>query len=169
MRYRPGTGGFSTAELVVTLGVLSVVSAIAMPRMSEALRANRLNSVSRQVLGDLRRARGLAVSGRTIDEGPPALKIRAAGIRIDTPYRYSVFIDVDDDPENFNEVDVHTIELDKIDPQGTLQITKPAAGTRIRLDRRGGTRRTISVVIEDAGRGRSRQILLTSGGQARLE
>jgi len=161
--------GFSVAELAVTLAVFSVVSAVALPRVATVMRSQKINSVARHVLGDLRRARAVAASGRVIDEGPPIRRIKAAGIRIDTPTRYSVYMDLDRDPDNSNDVDIRTVDLADIDPEGTLQISEPTAGTKIRFGGDGGTDQTITFVIENVTEEREREILLTQGGQARLK
>ena len=54
--------GFSLPELLVVLGLLTIIGAVSMPYLLGAIRNSDFNSAVRQVAGDARFARSLAVS-----------------------------------------------------------------------------------------------------------
>ena len=54
--------GFSIAELLVVVGLLAIIAAVAMPYLLGAIRGSDFNAAVRQVAGDARFARSLAVS-----------------------------------------------------------------------------------------------------------
>jgi len=60
-----GTGGVTAIELVVTLVVVTILVAIALPTFTTTLEFFRLDGAARQIAGDLRYAQSLAVSRGT--------------------------------------------------------------------------------------------------------
>lgn len=167
---RSSRRGYSMLELLVVISITGLMAGLALPQVAAQLREGRLNTTTRQVANDLRRARALAVSGRVItaSSGPMAsVKARVAGIRFDSATRYAVFLDPDDDPANFNEVDVKTVDLEQIDLEGHLLISQPATGTQIRFRRNGSTGRQ-ELVISDPGQNKRRRIVVTAAGQTRI-
>lgn len=61
-RNRAGCAGFSLAELLVTLGLIAVASAAAVPTFTESIRQTRLTAATDLVSGQVRSARLAAVS-----------------------------------------------------------------------------------------------------------
>jgi prepilin-type N-terminal cleavage/methylation domain-containing protein len=57
-----GRDGFSAAELLVVVAMLAVLAAVSMPIFAETLRNSRLSGAARQLVGDIRHARSLAIS-----------------------------------------------------------------------------------------------------------
>lgn len=53
---------FSLPEVLVALGVLAIITAVAVPQVINAIRRSDFNAAVRQVTGDARLARSLAVS-----------------------------------------------------------------------------------------------------------
>jgi prepilin-type N-terminal cleavage/methylation domain-containing protein len=56
--------GFSTIELLVVLGIILILSGMALPQMTSMLQTFRANSAMDNVVGQLRSARELAISRR---------------------------------------------------------------------------------------------------------
>ena len=56
--------GFSLVELLVVLGLLALLAALAPPLISGAVDGARLNSAARQVVAGLRAARGQAAASQ---------------------------------------------------------------------------------------------------------
>mgnify|MGYP000050072360 CR=1 FL=1 len=54
--------GFSLIELLVAVAVLSIVLAMAVPSLSQTRRSNEVKTVQSQLLNDLTRARGEAIT-----------------------------------------------------------------------------------------------------------
>ncbi len=54
--------GFSLPELLVAVGILAIMALVAMPYLLGAIRGSDFNAALRQVAGDARFARSLAVS-----------------------------------------------------------------------------------------------------------
>jgi Tfp pilus assembly protein FimT len=59
------TGGFTVAELLIALVLLSVATGIAMPKVTEAMRTARVDRASRAVALDLEQALGFAARQRS--------------------------------------------------------------------------------------------------------
>jgi prepilin-type N-terminal cleavage/methylation domain-containing protein len=57
-----GRGGFSAAELLVVVAMLAILATVSLPIFAETLRNSRLSGAARQLVGDIRHARSLAIS-----------------------------------------------------------------------------------------------------------
>jgi Tfp pilus assembly protein FimT len=168
---RPGRRGSSMLELLVVVSITGLLAGLALPQVAAQLRESRLNTMTRRLATDIRRTRALAVSGRLISgaSGPStSVKARVAGIRFDSATRYSVFLDPDEDPGNFNEIDLKTVDLEEIDLEGNFKITQPVAGTQIRF-RRNGSTTVQELVVADPGQNKRRSIVVTAVGQTRIK
>lgn len=64
-RGRP-SAGFTAVELIVTMGVLAILVAIAVPSMQSLIRRNNVASEANRVVASLQQARTLAISGGPI-------------------------------------------------------------------------------------------------------
>jgi prepilin-type N-terminal cleavage/methylation domain-containing protein len=58
----PGHPGFTILEVVIVMSIMAVTAAIALPRVADAIRHNRVNRAAMIVEGDLRTA--FSVAGR---------------------------------------------------------------------------------------------------------
>ena len=160
--------GYTMVEMVVVMGIVMISVALAVPLFRDTIRDQRLNSIARNLIGDVRRAQSLAATGRQVSAGPPVTRIQAAGIRFDTATRYVIYVDVDTDATNSNETDVALVDLDAASSQNKVRITAPAVGTKIRF-RRDGTTTSRTVTFGDSERNKSRTITISAGGQARID
>lgn len=156
--------GFSLPETMTVMTVTGVMLGVAVPKFGAMMRSNQLEKHTRALAVAIKRTRTLAVSGMIIEEGPPLVRATVAGIRVDTPYRYSVFVDRDGDSTNFNELDVVTVDI----PEGPIRIYKPEPGTQVRFEKNGSTT-TTRFVIADPDKRQYRSIELTAGGQVRVQ
>jgi prepilin-type N-terminal cleavage/methylation domain-containing protein len=57
--------GVTLAELVIVLVILGLLSAIAVPRLADTIRRQRLDNASRRLVEDIRLARSLAIRDKT--------------------------------------------------------------------------------------------------------
>jgi type II secretory pathway pseudopilin PulG len=57
-----GRGGFSAAELLVVVAMLGLLAAVSLPIFAATIKNARLSGAVRQLAGDIRSARSLAVS-----------------------------------------------------------------------------------------------------------
>jgi prepilin-type N-terminal cleavage/methylation domain-containing protein len=162
------THGFTLPEIMIAVGIAGMLAALAVPRFGDMVHRSRLNGTARSLAADLKQARSLAVTRRVLQPGTDGPRAVQAGLRIDGPTRYALFLDPDDDPTNLNEVDVQLVDLTSIDASGGLRIEAPAPGTQIRFDPDGSTTATELVLTSAAGGG-SRHIELTGGGQTRVD
>lgn len=62
---RTGSRGYSLLELMVTIGVLAILSAFAMPSLRDFIRRNRAIAQSNAIMADLQLARGQAAATRS--------------------------------------------------------------------------------------------------------
>lgn len=62
MKLRQGQAGFSLAELMVVIGLLAILSAIAAPSFLRSLPEQRLKNAARTLYADIQRARMLAAN-----------------------------------------------------------------------------------------------------------
>jgi len=56
--------GFTLVELMITVAVIAIVAAIAMPNLTELMRRNRLTSAANEMVALLQTARTAAISNR---------------------------------------------------------------------------------------------------------
>lgn len=76
--------GFTLFEMVIVLAVVAVVSAVAIPRYSNAVQRYRAEAAARRIASDLERTRTLARAGsseRTIEFRPSTLAYYIEGER----------------------------------------------------------------------------------------
>ena len=170
--HRGRRGGFTVPEMLVVVAILALMAGLAIPKLSEGMRRNKYDKLARNFVRDIRRTRALAATGRVIEmdttTNAAPVRARVAGIRIDSPTRYAIFLDPDTDDSNYNEVDIELIDLELEDPTGAMKIQSPAPGTQIRFLRTGSTH-TTNIVFMDTETQKMRSITLTAGGQTRVE
>ena len=154
-------------EIAVTMSIAAFMTAMAIPRFSSMMRSNQLDDITRTLMQDVKRTRALAAAGKTISEGPPRIRAQFAGIRIDSPYRYSIFIDPDDDSQNVDTIDVHTVDLGEYGGEANVRVLYPVPGSQIRFSKDGGTT-AVLIVVADLGKHQKRVIEVTAGGQTRV-
>lgn len=66
MNIRKSQAGFSVTEMLVTLGVLMVASAVAIMNVSPAVRVSHMETAYQNTLNQLRLARQIAIDKRTV-------------------------------------------------------------------------------------------------------
>ncbi|MCC7383006.1 MAG: prepilin-type N-terminal cleavage/methylation domain-containing protein [Deltaproteobacteria bacterium] len=162
--------GFTLTEMMVTVAIIGVLAALAVPMFYRLQRQNRLRSDARMLLAHLAKARGLAVSGK--DGGPtsgwgPDDRTRSAGLRIDSTTQYVVFIDRNLSTDG-DEVTVETVDF-SLRPDAQTVIDAPAVGTEIRFRGNGTVVQPENLTVRDPTLSESRTIVLSGGGKARLE
>lgn len=126
--------------MFVVVAIASIISAVAVPAVFRALRANHQQAQIRDVLGDLQRVRSLAMQGARYraDGSPiprrsappsntiaPTFTAKLAGIKVNSRTSYSLFVR---DATNSNEQVVDVVVLD---PDTGLEIVWPRPGTAI--------------------------------------
>ncbi|GAB4280455.1 MAG: hypothetical protein Kow0092_36080 [Deferrisomatales bacterium] len=162
--------GLTLVELMVALAVLGILAGVAVPYLLGNLPTYRVNGAARQVLGDLRLARTLAV-----EHGIQAFVAFDVAQR-----RYTVGLDTDEDEswDPARDETVKTVDLRELYPgiefgsQGgdTVTFTSPDAVARFTAD---GTSQGGSVFLRpegDTSGERDRAVVVSATtGRVRIE
>ncbi|MFO0725472.1 MAG: GspH/FimT family protein [Myxococcota bacterium] len=155
--------GYSLMEVMVTVGLIAILAALAIPKTREMMDRSRFNGAVRQGAGALETARGWAIS-RSNQGG---VRAETAGLRVVSRTAYEIFVDPDDDTTNNNEVVAQRIDLLEVSPEGNVHVLE-APGTMIRFRRDGGTTaQTLSFV--DQRTGLRRAVRVSAAGFVALE
>ncbi|MEX0623981.1 GspH/FimT family pseudopilin [Saccharospirillum sp.] len=158
--------GVTLIELMIGIGMLAILVAIAVPNYQLLVKNNRLTSASNELLGVFQVARAEAVrSNRRV-----VLMLEPAPVATNNEGHVMVFVDADrDSVQDAGERQVRTFLL----PAGTLTLTAVnGSGTavdRISFQPDGRTldSATMSVSVCD-DRGKGKALSLLGSGQARL-
>lgn len=175
--------GFSLVELVIVLAIIGVLAAVVVPSFTRVKERQELNDLARRTLVDLRQARTIGASGRTIGDGftenttpingpgdpTGAVRVRFGGIRIASTTSYTVFGDNDNIANNGGERDIAAIDFTTNNRGTRVRIAEPAPGTEIRFHP-NGTRASGpgTMVLEDATTGNRKTITITAAGIAKF-
>lgn len=124
--------GFTLIEMIITIGLISILGAIAVPWFTGLLRRSALTSVVRRLAGDLQNAKVYAVSGRQIT-GSPNVRSRSGGLIILDDHQYQLFVDAD--VANGSEDLLTLINIQTRAP--FARITTPSPGTILRFKNDG--------------------------------
>lgn len=110
--------GFTLVELLVVLGLIAVITAIAVLAMPRSIRTSKADSAMTTVIAELRRAREMAVSERRDMEVRFVNNNEIRILRLEVPsgsatlvrstlleggFRFVVFSDVPDTPDGFGK------------------------------------------------------------------
>ncbi len=151
--------GFTLVELMITVAVIAVIGAIAIPGMSTIIKRNRLKSQAEDVVGTMQLARSEAI--RT--NARITACVSAAGVTCSTSaQRFVVF-------NGANEV------LREVSLPADVQVSGPAAGIVFRSSGRidsslPAADRVFVVCIPDADLGENqREITVALGGASTSE
>ncbi len=147
---RSDARGFTLAELMVALVVISIVMAISFPMLAKVNRTQRLAGAAARVEAALMRARSTAVTKRT----PVRVSFIAANSTLQ----------LEQDTDNDGDFDVlmRTVEID--DDIGFANISFDD-GTTVTFDQRGAPDNPGMVVLSNGGESVQR-ILIASGSGA---
>ncbi len=156
--------GFSLTELVVTLAMIGVLTAVAVPSIQSMARASVLGQTARTLTGDLQRARGMVTTGRqnftgwTNDD-----RTEHAGLRFLNASEYVVFVDRDTQANGAaSEVIVETRTIET-----PVQVANGPA--EIRFRRNGtlsGVASDLQIQLTNTESGTTRTIRIAFGGKA---
>jgi prepilin-type N-terminal cleavage/methylation domain-containing protein len=173
--------GFTLIEIMVVVGIVALLVAIAIPTSQKVMDMARWRSASRIYLGNLRLARTIALTGAGraagfgggTGTGAVTDQIRFAGVRLLSPQSYAVFVDEDNISGNGNEsfVKVQSV-LDK-DLSTTITFTPIAGNGEVRFDRKGmavlNAPYSTRIRIQDMRASRQYTVAVSAAGAARLE
>lgn len=161
------TRGFTLLEVMVVVAIVAIMGTIGIVSFTRMRQKGDMRDASSAILNDLRRARSIAKSG-AIPPGslPPGQRTMQAGIRIQNPTTYTIFVD-NDGLANGTEADLEVVNIQQAYGPN-FQIVQPAAPAEIRF-RRNGTLNlpaNVDVVLQDNYDGSQRTITVTYGGSA---
>ena len=165
--------GFTLMEIMLIVGIMGLLAAIAVPSFTRMQRLDRLREVTRHMVGYLRESKGMAARGTDMNGGVGALRpARVSGIRFESTEVYVLFLDEDDTAGNGNELDVKTINLQLQRPGSGASVLQPI-GAEIRFRADGRVRQepnagNIRVVVADPGLGQSRTIEVSGLGHVSM-
>ena len=148
----------------MTVTILSLLAAVAVPSLQSMLRSGRLRTASRTLVGDLTRARGMVVSGRQNFPGwANTERTQQAGIRFVSSTRYVVFADRD--------TDANGTATEHIVTTRTLSDPVRTVGTppEVRFRRNGtlvGAASGVEVGLQDPEAGTTKTVRVAFGGKA---
>lgn len=159
--------GFTLVEIIVAIAIVATLATLAVMGMHDARQKSRLREEARSLVAYLNKARALAASGRVDpaagwDEGD---RTRSAGLRVIGARRYALFIDRDLTTDG-DEYEVQSIDLSDA---GQLVIQAPASGVEIRFRGNGTVVDPVNFVLVDEQSREERTIVISGGGQARIQ
>jgi prepilin-type N-terminal cleavage/methylation domain-containing protein len=161
-------GGFSLLELVIVLGILAIVLAIAIPSLSRVTPEERLREATTELVANLRYARSLAVSGQA--DGVAAIGVVDA-----------VDVTFDDAAETYTisgvnlatggttvirRVSMSNYRGARIDLVPTIL---PTPVTPVRFGKNGAADRIATVKLTELDTTRWRELEITRAGLARIK
>lgn len=160
--------GYTLIEMMVVIGIVGIVVAVAVPLSSKVRERSHFNSAIREYQGKLALARSMAVGAETHPGwAAPNNRIRSAGIRQISPTQYTVFIDNDLAPGG--EVDISVVDLVQA---RRSQISIVPAIPLIRMNNSGSLINSavpVTIVFSDTQiPGRTKTLRLSLSGMSRI-
>jgi prepilin-type N-terminal cleavage/methylation domain-containing protein len=165
----PRRRAFSLVELMVTIAIVALVVAVAVPMFSRSRRHAEIKNAARLFIAHLTKARSLAAAGgRSPDWGAKERTV-SAGIQIVSDSRYIIFFDKNERADG-DEVLAQVIDYAVANPGLSLKITSPVAPAEVRFRSNGtlATGSVTSIVLADGDTGQQRTIGVSSGGAAKI-
>jgi prepilin-type N-terminal cleavage/methylation domain-containing protein len=117
--------GFTLIEMMIVVGIVGIMVAIAIPVMSGINKRTRGRDAIRELQAKVTQARGLATSGQTNPAWPAPARTVNAGIRFDSATSYVVYIDRDT-TLNGNEVVMSVVNMEQPNGAAPVQISNPS-------------------------------------------
>jgi prepilin-type N-terminal cleavage/methylation domain-containing protein len=135
-RSRRRAAGYTLMEVVVVIGIIGIIAAIAIPTFSRMRERDKLNDAVREMTAKVSQARSLAASNQRNPAWLATERSMSAGIRFLDNRSYIVFIDRDLIWDG-DEATIATVSFIAKDPGTPLTIVNPAPNTEIRMQRNG--------------------------------
>ncbi len=144
--------GFSLIEMMVVIGIISIVVGIAVPMFSANKVSAEHRRVTQRLVGSLKRAQAMARSGKSGLAGWNAnQRTQTAGVRFVNATTYAIFVDNDRVSNGAaSEVDIEFVNIAPNGEPFTLFVAQP----EIRFQRNGTLPTPADVLVRiavDAG------------------
>ena len=164
-----GAAGFTLIELMVTVGVMAILAAIAFPSFQGVMRSNRLATTTNQVLGALALARAEAIRNTRGAGVCPSTDGSSCASSTNWTTGWLVWSDVNGNGTYDGSSTDTALRFVQGNPQVT--ITGPSGAAAVRFDARGrlaNTAQTITLQPDTCGSQALRRTLTISAtGQVR--
>ncbi|MEO1233412.1 MAG: GspH/FimT family pseudopilin [Myxococcota bacterium] len=156
--------GFSVVELTVTVAIVAVAAATALPYFGGMAARGKLRTATRELLGHVAEARTLARSGREGFAGwGEDDRVLQSGMRMVDTGSYEIFVDSNDTADGQGEVVVATHTV----PENyALEMSQ----TEIRFRRNGtlSTNQDVTLTLVHSGLKLKNRIEVSFGGRMKL-
>jgi len=152
--------------MMVTVGIVAMLGAMAIPWFQRTMKRNRLAGVARDLVGHVMQMRAEASSGRVISTGP-LVKVRGAGLLLLSDEAYVLFSDTNT-TNNGDETTIRTVDYGQIHIDNQITFIAPAANTELRFHADGSVEQPTNFTMREAILGIERTVQVNAVGHVRM-
>ena len=160
--------GFSLLELMVTVAILALIIAVAIPMFGRTKEKNELRYTATRLVGDCSKARALAGSGKAdVQAWGQGVRAQMAGIRFINTTQYAIFVDRDTRANGAaTEADIEVVDI--ASNNEPFEFVNPPAAVRFRKNGTLVAPPDIDIILRNRNTNERRTVRVTFGGRASL-
>ena len=156
--------GFSVVELTVTVAIVAVAAATALPYFGDMAARGKLRTATRELLGHVSETRTLARSGREGFAGwAEDDRVLQSGLRLVDTGTYEIFVDSNDAADGQGEVIVATHQVPE-----SYELEMSQSEIRFRRNGTLSTSQDVTLTLVQTGLDLKNRIEVSFGGRIKL-